>query len=147
MQAAGALEMEEAGTLSGRSGVQSVAASRKAANSTLLVTGEEVKSQQYQRIVTCALHFLCSTLGVFLAIANNETDWKLRVSCPRRAIACCAGRRQRRRCCLLLPAARCPLPAALCLLSRACDGRAAAVHGGALVKGSGGAGAARAACE
>ena len=121
MQAADALEMEEAGTLSGRSGVQSVAASRKAANSTLLVTGEEVKSQQYQRIVTCALHFLCSTLGVFLAIANNETDWKLRVSCPRRAIACCAGRRQRRRCCLLLPAARCPLPAARCPLPCACS--------------------------
>ena len=65
------LEMEEAGALAGREG----AAARKASGVPMQATGEEIRNQEHQRTKTCGLHFLCSTLGVFLAIANNEIEW------------------------------------------------------------------------
>lgn len=39
-----------------------------------MVTGEDMKNHASQQKVSCAVYFLCSTLGVFIAIANNEVD-------------------------------------------------------------------------
>ena len=50
-------------------------AARNPARSRVMVTGEEVASQTVQMKTSCALHFLCVTIGVVFAIVNNEVDW------------------------------------------------------------------------
>ena len=50
-------------------------AARNPAMSRVMVTGEEVASQTVQMKTSCALHFLCVTIGVVFAIVNNEVDW------------------------------------------------------------------------
>ena len=45
----------------------------------VMVTGEEVKSNTMQMTTSCCLHFVCATLGVILAVVNNEVDHQNKV--------------------------------------------------------------------
>lgn len=68
----------DAGGLSGRSEATSGGGPRQRREhikSRVITTGEETKNYQSQRVLSCAVHFVCSTLGIILAVINNEIDW------------------------------------------------------------------------
>jgi len=66
------------GALSGRSEAASNGRTRQRrehVKSKVITTGEETKNYQSQRVLSCAVHFICSALGIILAVINNEVDW------------------------------------------------------------------------
>lgn len=69
--------MSDAGALTGRT---TGSAQRKPAKTSVIISGEEVKNYAQQQVNCCAGHFVCSTLGVLLVVANNEVDHMSKVA-------------------------------------------------------------------
>ena len=70
---------DQAGAVSGRSGGAASRGSRGSRprehfKSRVITTGEEAKHYLDQRRLSCAVHFVCSTIGIVLAVVNNEVD-------------------------------------------------------------------------